>query len=133
MGPRTFLHRPRGNHTLLGRRRAIFGRARLEAKARRASLRHETDLERQLRQPRGYDPELLYVECGRCGAPVLWDDGRATTLMAEAGIDPLELDSSCILVTDGCPGCGSRSEYSVRIFRVAQDASAMTPPLHGHA
>ena len=40
----------------------------------------------------GFDPELLYVECGRCGSsPVLWEDGRATRLLDQAGIDPLEL------------------------------------------
>lgn len=81
----------------------------------------------------GYDPELLYVECGQCGAPVLWEDGRATELLAQAGIDPLELDSSCILVTDGCPACGSRQEYSVRIFRIASEAEKTLPPLQGHA
>lgn len=80
--------------------------------------------------PHGYDPELLYVECGRCGAPVLWDDGRATSLLREAGIDPLELDASCLLVTDGCPACASRHEFSVKICRIG---SGKIPPTYGHA
>ena len=81
----------------------------------------------------GYDPELLYVECGHCGAPVLWDDGRATRLLTEAGIDPLELDSSCILVTEGCPACGDSDEYGVRIFRIAGESKVNLPPTHGNA
>ena len=81
----------------------------------------------------GYDPELLYVECGNCGAPVLWDDGRATKLLREAGIDPLELDSSCLLITEGCPACGDRKEYGVRIFRITGDDRAAPPPARGNA
>lgn len=81
----------------------------------------------------GYDPELLYVECGRCGSPVIWEEGRAGRLLLEAGIDPLELDSSCILLTDGCPACGSAREYSVRIFRLSDQGATHIVPLHGHA
>lgn len=83
--------------------------------------------------PRGFDPELLYVECGRCGAPVIWETGRATMLLESAGIDPLELDPYCILLTDGCPACGQGGEYHVRIFRVGNDNSHGMPPAHGHA
>lgn len=82
---------------------------------------------------RGYDPELLYVECGRCGAPVLWETGRATDLLNHAGIDPLEIDASCLLVTDACPACGATEEYSVRICRVSDRHPAELPPTHGHA
>ncbi len=81
----------------------------------------------------GYDPELLYVECARCGAPVLWEPGKATRLLEQAAIDPLELDSSCMLVTDACPLCGGRDEYTVRIFRVSGAPSGLQPPAHGNA
>jgi endogenous inhibitor of DNA gyrase (YacG/DUF329 family) len=79
--------------------------------------------------PCGYDPELLYVECGSCGAPVMWGEGRATRILAQAGIDPLELDSSCLLVTDACPMCSARTHYSVQIFRVSNG----NPPQFGTA
>lgn len=81
----------------------------------------------------GFDPELLYVECGRCGSPVLWEDGGATRLLDQAGIDPRELDASCILVTDACPSCSRQDEYTVRIFRVARGSAADLPPRLGHA
>lgn len=81
----------------------------------------------------GYDPDMLYVECGRCGAPVLWEPGRAGALLREAGVDPAELDAACMLVTDACPACGSGDEYSVRIFRVSAGTPASMPPTRGHA
>ena len=52
---------------------------------------------------RGYDPELMIVECARCGKPVPWESGRSTAVLAGVGIDPLELDAHCLLLTDGCP------------------------------
>ncbi|MCR4667132.1 MAG: hypothetical protein K5657_07545 [Desulfovibrio sp.] len=71
-------------------------------------------------KPKCFNPELLYVECGRCGSPVIWEKGRASLLLKEAGIDPLELDARCLLVTDACPMCSSkRKQYTVQIFRVS--------------
>lgn len=95
----------------------------------------ESDPQREFPAPaaQGYDPELLYVECARCGAPVLWEEGRAGRLLLEAGIDPLELDSSCILLTDGCPACGSAREYSIRIFRLSDNGATRVTALRGHA
>lgn len=81
----------------------------------------------------GYDPEMLYVECGRCGSPVMWGKGRATRLLEQAGIDPLELDSSCLLVTDGCPLCGSKDHYNVQIFRMGTGSEHYHPPYYGNA
>ena len=81
----------------------------------------------------GYDPEMLYVECGRCGSPVMWGKGRATHLMEQAGIDPLELDASCLLVTDGCPLCGAKDHYNVQIFRMGTGSEQCQPPYYGNA
>lgn len=67
----------------------------------------------------GYDPEMLFVECSKCGNPIVWERGRTTEILDGAGIDPLELDSHCLLVTDGCPQCSRGGAYHVQIFRVA--------------
>ena len=84
--------------------------------------------------PTGYDPELLYVECAHCGSPVMWEHGKATHILKLAGIDPLELDASCLLVTDGCPMCSaSKDQYTVQIFRVSGDAQTRRPPFFGNA
>ena len=92
-----------------------------------------THAEPGLFAPKGYDPELLYVECGRCGSPVMWEQGRATRILEQAGIDPLELDASCLLVTDGCPMCGGKGQYTVQIFRVSAGAETRRPPYYGTA
>lgn len=81
----------------------------------------------------GYDPEMLYVECGHCGAPVLWEPGKATRLLKEAGIDPLELDASCILVTSACPHCSGDGHYSVQIFRLSGTPDSLRPLSYGNA
>ena len=72
---------------------------------------------------RGYDPELMIVECARCGRPVLWESGRSTAVLACVGIDPLEIDAHCLLLTDGCPHCRPRQEegFSVQVFRLAPE------------
>lgn len=81
----------------------------------------------------GYDPEMLFVECGRCGAPILWEPGRATELLAQAGVDPTELDASCILITDACPACASGPEFTVRIFRISDKPGDICGHPVGHA
>lgn len=70
----------------------------------------------------GYDPEMLFVECSRCGNPIVWERGRTTEILDGAGIDALELDSHCLLVTDGCPQCSSSGAYHIQIFRVAPNS-----------
>ncbi|MDO5537808.1 MAG: hypothetical protein Q4F72_09815 [Desulfovibrionaceae bacterium] len=82
---------------------------------------------------RGYDPEMLYVECSRCGSPVLWEPGRATALVRSAGIDPLELDATCMLVTDGCPVCSGQGHYTVQMYRLSGTPSHLRPPSQGNA
>lgn len=66
----------------------------------------------------GFDPEMLFVECSRCGSPIMWEKGRSTEILLGAGIDPLELDSHCLLITDGCPRCTKGEAFHVQIFRV---------------
>ena len=64
------------------------------------------------------DPEMLFVECSRCGSPIIWEEGRATEILRNAGIDALELDHHCLLVTDGCPRCTKGKMYRVQVYRV---------------
>lgn len=127
---------------LLTNRKKISPSPKNQAKCRRRATRIKRQVSPQplaatgkkaQSSPLGYDPELLYVECGRCGSPVLWEEGRSAKLLLEAGIDPIELDSSCILLTDGCPACGASKEFSVRIFRLSDNGAIHIAPLHGHA
>lgn len=51
-----------------------------------------------LPQPEAFDPDMLYVECGHCGAPIVWKRAHPPPAGGR-GIDPLELDASCVLIT----------------------------------
>jgi len=51
-----------------------------------------------------FDPSLLYAECRRCGAPVLWASDPCEDLLW-MGIPPGSLDADCLLLYDGCPNC----------------------------
>lgn len=86
-----------------------------------------------MEQLQAFDPEMLYVECARCGAPVIWEQGRATRILRAAGIDPLELDASCLLVTDSCPMCSKKKGFMVQIFRVSAGVQSKRPRWFGTA
>lgn len=66
-----------------------------------------------------FDPELLYVECAKCGQPVLWSPGDTTRILAWAGIDAAGLDEKCMIVSEGCPTCqpGVQS-FSTQVVRL---------------
>ncbi len=84
----------------------------------------------------GYDPEMLFVECAKCGNPIIWEKGRSTEILQGAGIDPLELDAQCLLVTDGCPRCSKGKLYHVQVYRVqssTDDVGATSVGRSGHA
>jgi len=66
-----------------------------------------------------FDPELLYVECAKCGQPVLWSPGDTTRILAWAGIDAQTLDEKCMIVSDGCPGCQpGQQSFSTQVVRL---------------
>ncbi len=83
---------------------------------------------------KGVDPEMLFVECAKCGNPIIWEPGRSTEILQGAGIDPIELDSQCLLVTDGCPKCSRDKHYHVQIFRVQSNTASLSSMAKvGHA
>ena len=82
---------------------------------------------------KGFDPEMVYVQCGVCGAPVIWEQGKTSELFKTAGIDPLELDPTCILVTNGCPACSGHGMFSVQIMRITETPAQYYPVTLGYA
>ncbi len=75
-----------------------------------------------------YDPELLYVECGFCGRPVVWDTGEATEFVAWLGVNAWAVDSSCLILTHGCANCAPEAEaYRVQMIRAGQETGAAVP------
>lgn len=82
-----------------------------------------------MKQPTYFDPELLYVECSRCGQPVLWENGEATEFVAWAGFTAWSLDAMCLILTDGCPACSPEAHaYETYVVRSGefQPAPAVT-------
>lgn len=70
-----------------------------------------------------FDPELLYVECTRCGQPLLWRTGETTKLLSTAGIDLAALDERCMLASDGCPACQpDETQFSTQVIRLTKDS-----------
>ncbi len=86
----------------------------------------------------GYDLELLYVECHKCGRPVLWDTGKTTRLLKAAGVDLHTIDERCMILSDGCPVCSPNSKqgFPLTVVRVAgltpEEAVLMEKP-GGHS
>ena len=80
-----------------------------------------------------FDVDLLYVECSRCGAPVMWEGDRTAKILKAAGIDPLELDAGCLLMTDACPLCGDKNAYTLQIYCIGRSPDKLRPPLYGTA
>jgi hypothetical protein len=67
-----------------------------------------------------FDPELLYVECGVCGRPVMWGKGQTSRVLRRSNINLSRLDEHCLLISDGCPMCSPGcKEFKARIVRLA--------------
>ncbi|HEU6437721.1 MAG TPA: hypothetical protein VE028_09735 [Nitratidesulfovibrio sp.] len=72
-------------------------------------------------QPKGYDPELMFVECARCGRPVMWEHGRATVVLHGVGVKAADIDEHCMIVTDGCAHCHpEEDEYRLKVIRISE-------------
>ena len=79
-----------------------------------------------------FDPDLLYVECGQCGLPILWQPGQTARILAQAGIDTAALDERCLLVSQGCPACRpDESEFTTQVVRLAKERDASLRPHKG--
>ena len=64
-----------------------------------------------------FDPSLLYAECSRCKAPVLWKANPSEELLW-MGIPAGSLDADCLLLYEGCPNCSpGEKAYEARFIR----------------
>lgn len=71
-----------------------------------------------------FDPELLYVECSKCGQPVLWSPGDTTRILTWAGIDAGTLDEKCMIVSEGCPVCQpGKNSFSTQVVRLRKSVA----------
>lgn len=71
-----------------------------------------------------FDPELLYVECAKCGRPVIWSPGDTTKILEWAGIDASTLDDKCMIVSEGCPSCQpGKKSFSTQVIRLKKSST----------
>ncbi|WP_245590080.1 hypothetical protein [Desulfonatronum lacustre] len=79
-------------------------------------------LNRQHSPKNGFDPELMFVECHRCGRPLVWNQGEASQIIEQSGIDTKKLDAQCLILAEGCPQCApGEGGYMVRVVRLRED------------
>lgn len=79
---------------------------------------------------RKFDPELLYVECSKCGQPVLWKRGLTTKILELAGLDLDTLDERCVIMSEGCPACcPGTTSFNTQVVRLTQEPEDSKPGL----
>ncbi|MDR2893156.1 MAG: hypothetical protein LBV80_08760 [Deltaproteobacteria bacterium] len=67
-----------------------------------------------------YDPEMLYVECRKCGNPIMWEPGRTTAILARSCVSPALVDEHCMIISDGCRNCSPHADvFALSIVRLA--------------
>ena len=68
----------------------------------------------------GYDLDLIYVECRLCGKPVLWENGKTSTLLHASGFDVSLLNAECMILSEGCPQCRpTTAPFHLSVVRLA--------------
>jgi len=81
-----------------------------------------------------FDPETLYVECHRCGQPVLWRSGMTTRLLKLAGINPSTLDERCVILSEGCPACmPGETVFTTQVIRLNREKRDGNKPVSAAA
>ncbi|WP_333525945.1 hypothetical protein [Desulfocurvibacter africanus] len=77
--------------------------------------------------PKRFANDLLYAECSRCGQPVLLEPDQTADIILWSGLNPLQLDLSCMILSDGCPLCDPEEEYfPTHIVRLKLEAAHVT-------
>ncbi len=63
---------------------------------------------------------MLYVECRKCGKPIMWEPGRTTAILARSSVNPDLVDERCMIVSDGCRDCSPQADaFALTIVRLA--------------
>ena len=69
----------------------------------------------------GFDPDMLYVECQKCGKAIIWSKGKTSHLLVASGINLSYLGWDCLILSDGCATCSpTRQEgFTLSVVKVA--------------
>lgn len=73
-----------------------------------------------------FDLETLYVECSRCGRPLIWEKGTTTFIIQSSGVDE-NLGSDWIMLSRGCPACSpGDDEFVLTLARPSYDQAVFS-------
>jgi|GEM_PF-6742822 len=64
-----------------------------------------------------FDPEMIYVECARCGRPLIWEKGTTTFIIQSSGVGR-HLSPDWLILSRGCPTCSpDQDEFVLTLGR----------------
>lgn len=70
-----------------------------------------------------FDLETLYVECARCGRPLIWEKGTTTFIIQSSGIEK-SLGSDWLILSMGCPSCSpDQLEFVLTLARPGSNSA----------
>lgn len=73
--------------------------------------------------------DLLYAECALCGQPVIWPGKDNLKVLKMAGIDPSDVDETCMIVSKGCPACRpDKNSFATQVVRLKEEPAERTFP-----
>jgi hypothetical protein len=76
---------------------------------------------RKVNSSQDFDLEMLYVECSRCGRPLIWEKGTTTFIIKSSGIEK-SLGSDWVMFSRGCPACSpDNEEFTLTLARPSQE------------
>jgi len=83
---------------------------------------------------RGFDPELLFVQCRRCGRALHWEEGETSRVLAKSGVALDQLDLSMLILSDGCEACAPEElTHHADLVRPREGFFLSDDPRHGAA
>jgi hypothetical protein len=70
---------------------------------------------------RSFDPDLLYIECAKCGRALNWERGETSLFLLRSGIDSGNLDWSFMILSMGCSNCSpDELGYLTKLVQISQ-------------
>jgi hypothetical protein len=68
-----------------------------------------------------FDPDLLYIECAKCGRALNWDKGETSLFLVRSGINTGTLDWSFMILSMGCANCSpDELGYMTKLVQVSE-------------
>ncbi|MFP4317253.1 MAG: hypothetical protein ACOC24_05715 [Desulfovibrionales bacterium] len=74
-----------------------------------------------------FDPELLFIQCAKCGRSMNWSRGVTTKFLKNSGIDAEMLDPSFLILSMGCSEClPEETGYVTKLVKLTSEDEGET-------